>query len=191
MSVAPNSPAGACRSAWRAMAMMRSAPICLAARPTSAPLAANHPVPSTSERQAATEPCRRRAFQVSPPARRRREALACIRVDAAALVTGTANFAGIVRGEEGPDHELAHLDVLHIRADLFNEAHILVTHCGRFGRVVGTAVGQRSELQTQAAVSLMTASMGCWIAGLSRSSTRTSHGPGRMVARMTDPPCAC
>src|SRR3954447_14595843 len=67
MSVAPNSRARACRSAWRLMAMMRSAPSSRAAstprRPTapspttatvlpgpaSAATAANQPVPSTSE----------------------------------------------------------------------------------------------------------------------------------------------
>ena len=67
MSVAPNSRASFCRVSWRLMAMIRSAPICLAestpSRPTApspttttvdpgftlAASAANQPVPSTSE----------------------------------------------------------------------------------------------------------------------------------------------
>lgn len=54
-----------------------------------------------------------------------------------------AHFAGIGRGEAGPHHELALLEVLHIRADLFKRSPYTRGHCGRFGRVVGTAVGPK------------------------------------------------
>lgn len=64
-------------------------------------------------------------------------------VDAAALVAGQADLAGVVRGEEGSNDELAHLDVLHVGANFFNDADILMTHRHGFVKLVRPAVGPK------------------------------------------------
>ncbi len=58
-------------------------------------------------------------------------------VDAVGLVAGGADLAGVVGGEERADHELAGLHDVHFRADLFDDADVLVSHgCGLSGRVI-------------------------------------------------------
>src|SRR5207237_3436538 len=47
-------------------------------------------------------------------------------VDAGALVAGPADLAGVVRGEDRADHELARLDRAHFGADVFDDADVLV-----------------------------------------------------------------
>jgi hypothetical protein len=49
-------------------------------------------------------------------------------VDAGALVAGPADLAGVVRGPERTDHELARLDRLNLPADFLDDAGVLVTH---------------------------------------------------------------
>ena len=139
MSVAPNSRASACRSAWRLNAMIRSAPSCWAARtpsrptapspttatvlpgPASAATAANQPVPSTSE--AASSDGIRSASGMPGVATRVPSASGMrassdwvprvpIRtaVHAVRLVAGLADLAGVVGGPERADDEVADLD---------------------------------------------------------------------------------
>ena len=61
-------------------------------------------------------------------------------VDARALVAGPADLAGVVGGEERPDHELARLDRRDVGADGFDDADVLVTHRCRSAVVVGSPV---------------------------------------------------
>jgi hypothetical protein len=51
-------------------------------------------------------------------------------VDARALITGPADLAGVVRGEERADHELTWLDRADAPADFLDDAGVLVTHRG-------------------------------------------------------------
>jgi hypothetical protein len=62
-------------------------------------------------------------------------------MDAAGLVTGAADLARVVRGEEGPDNKLADPDVLHVGPDILDDAHVLVPHGDRSVEAVGAAVG--------------------------------------------------
>jgi hypothetical protein len=62
-------------------------------------------------------------------------------MDAAGLVAGLADLAGVVGGEERTDHELARLDVRDLGAHLFDDADVFLAH--RRGPVDGldAAVG--------------------------------------------------
>src|SRR3978361_435296 len=51
-------------------------------------------------------------------------------VDAVGLVTGLADLAGVVGGEERTDHELAGLDRGDLGADFFDDADVFVAHRG-------------------------------------------------------------
>src|ERR671916_694888 len=123
MSVAPNSSASFCRDSWRLIAMIRSAPSCLAASTAQRPTA---PSPTTATvlpgpASAATAP--------KQP------------VDAGRLVAGPADLAGAVRREERADDELVRLDQTHLAADLLDDADVLVAHRCRLRHRVGAAVG--------------------------------------------------
>jgi hypothetical protein len=62
-------------------------------------------------------------------------------VHAGGLVAGQADLAGVVGGEERSDDEVADLDVPHVRADLLDDAGVLVAHVEGLGDLVGAAVG--------------------------------------------------
>jgi hypothetical protein len=62
-------------------------------------------------------------------------------VSAAALIAGLADRAGVVRGHERADHELPGPDGPYPRADLFDNADILVAHRRGLGHRVGAAPG--------------------------------------------------
>ena len=157
MSVAPNSRASFCRGSCRLIAMIRSAPSCLAAstpsRPTapspttatvlpgpaSAATAPNQPVPSTSEaasrlgtRSSVGHPGRGDERAVgqrdAQPLGLGAEGAHGLPVDAGGLVAGPADLTGVVGGEERPDDELARLDGRDLVADLLDDADVLVTH---------------------------------------------------------------
>lgn len=64
-------------------------------------------------------------------------------VDAAALVTVLADFARVVRGEEGPNHEIPDLHVLDVGADFFDHAHVFVAHGCGFRDIAVAAVGPK------------------------------------------------
>jgi hypothetical protein len=49
-------------------------------------------------------------------------------VDAGGLVAGLADLAGVVGGEERPDHELTGPDVADLAADLLDDAGVLMAH---------------------------------------------------------------
>jgi hypothetical protein len=51
-------------------------------------------------------------------------------VDAVGLVTGPADLAGVVGGEERTDHELAGLDRGDLGAGFFDDADVFVAHRG-------------------------------------------------------------
>src|SRR5207248_10704629 len=61
--------------------------------------------------------------------------------DAGGLVTRLADLAGIVRGEERADHELAGPDRPDARAGLLDDTGVLVAHRGRPGYGLDPAVG--------------------------------------------------
>ena len=73
------------------------------------------------------------------------------RVLASALVAGSTDLAGVVRGEERPDHELSRLDRGHVAADFFDDTHVLMTH--GVGDLTSSSPrhGHRSLPQIQAA----------------------------------------
>src|SRR5829696_684722 len=137
ISVAPNSSASRWRDSWRLIAIIRSAPSCLAAstasRPTapspttatvlpgpaSAATAPNQPVPSTSE--AASRLGIRSSGGIPGVA-------TGLPLDAGRLVAGPADLAGVVGGEERADDELAGLDQTYLAADLLDDADVLVAH---------------------------------------------------------------
>src|SRR5947208_13164027 len=167
MSVAPNSRASFCRDSWRLMAIIRSAPICLADRtprsptapsPTTATVlpgftlaasAANHPVPITvGESQQARDQLRRRSLpggdqrsvgerHTQPVRLRTADELAML---AGGVVAGLAVGTRVVRGEERTDDELARLDLRDGAADLLDDAAVLVPYGGRLGDLVDAAI---------------------------------------------------
>ena len=64
-------------------------------------------------------------------------------VHAVGLVAGLADLAGVVRGPEGADDEVADLDGADLRADLLDDADVLVPHhlvIDRLGAPVGPQV---------------------------------------------------
>jgi hypothetical protein len=61
-------------------------------------------------------------------------------VHAVRLVPRLADLAGVVGGPEGPDDEVADLDIADIGTDLLDDADVLVTHDLAVDRL-GTAVG--------------------------------------------------
>src|SRR5215203_2620276 len=62
-------------------------------------------------------------------------------VDARRLVAGPADLAGVVRGEERADDELARLDQTYLAADLLDDADVLMAHRGRLVDRLDAAVG--------------------------------------------------
>jgi hypothetical protein len=59
------------------------------------------------------------------------------------LVAGPADLAGVVGDDEGPDDEIADLDVVHLVTDLLDDADVLVPHhlvVGGFDTPVGPQV---------------------------------------------------
>jgi hypothetical protein len=64
-------------------------------------------------------------------------------VDAGALVAGPADRAGVVGAPEGTDHELARLDRLNLRADLLDDAGVLVAHRCRPRELLDPSVGSQ------------------------------------------------
>src|SRR5215217_3330254 len=156
ISVAPNSRASRWRDSCRLIAMIRSAPSCLAAstasRPTapspttatvlpgaaSAATAPNQPVPSTSEAAS-------RLGIISsggrPGVATRVPSASGLPVDARRLVAGPADLAGVVGGEERADDELARLDQTYLVAHLLDDADVLMAHRGRLVDRLDAAVG--------------------------------------------------
>ncbi len=158
MSVAPYSSASSWRFLCRLMAMMRSAPICLAAstpiRPTApspttttvdpgctrAASAAYQPVPSTSEvasrlgiRSSDGISARRdqRAVGERHARKRRLRAAHELALLAGRLEAKAAMRTGVVGDAEGAHDELAGLDGLDRAADLDHHAAIFVAHVHR------------------------------------------------------------
>jgi hypothetical protein len=64
-----------------------------------------------------------------------------LHVRAAALVPGLADRAGVVRGHERADDEIAGLDVPHVAAGLLDDTGVLVAHRRRALDGLDTAVG--------------------------------------------------
>src|SRR5215203_1231337 len=62
-------------------------------------------------------------------------------VDARRLVAGPADLAGVVRGEERADDELARLDQTYLVAHLLDDADVLMAHRGRLVDRLDAAVG--------------------------------------------------
>ena len=62
-------------------------------------------------------------------------------MDAAGLVAGLADLAGVVGGEEGADDEVAGLDGRDLAADLLDDADVLVAHRRRPVDGLDAAVG--------------------------------------------------
>src|SRR5829696_6968254 len=62
-------------------------------------------------------------------------------VDARRMVTGPADLAGVVGGEERSDDELARLDQTYLAADLLDDADVLMAHRGRPVDRLDAAVG--------------------------------------------------
>ena len=126
-------------------------------------------------RRAGSGPGRRRACRAWRPGCRRPAGPACVRPgrrrarrtpgDAGGLVAGPADLAGVVRGEERADHELARPDV--VTADPTSST--MPAYSWPIGRGPSSAsiprYGHRSEPQTQVAASRMMASVGSTIAG--------------------------
>src|SRR5437763_17022050 len=155
ISVAPNSRASFCRDSWRLIAIIRSAPICLAestpSRPTApspttttvapgftlAASAANQPVPRTSE---AANRLGTRSSGGVPPGVATSVPSACgtRRNGACALVMNSRwthddwypywVWASVVRRGERTNNELPRLDGLDRVPDLFDKANVFVPH---------------------------------------------------------------
>src|SRR5215472_11030363 len=156
MSVARTPAPSFWRSSCRLIAMIRSAPSCLAAKTASRPTAPspatatvvpgftlaatapNQPVPSTSE--AASRLGTRSSGGVGGgdqgavgerdprPFGLGPDRPYGLAVDARALVARPADLAGVVGGEERADHELAGPDDPDLGPDLLDEAGVLMAH---------------------------------------------------------------
>src|SRR5215217_6299824 len=150
MWVPPYSKASCWRGWWRLIAMILSAPSCFAARTPSRPTAPspttatvlpgpawaatapNQPVPSTSEA----------ANRLGMRSSAGRSGVATgLPLDAGRLVPGSADLAGVVRGEERADHELTRLDGGDLVADLLDHADVLVAHRRRAVVALDAPVG--------------------------------------------------
>src|SRR4051812_8456787 len=173
MSVAPNSRARSCRSSWRLIAMIRSAPSCFAAStarsptapsPTtatvlpgaaSAATAANQPVPSTSEaarRLGIRSSAGTSGVATSVPSASGTQIGLCPQrahrqaVDARTLVFAAADRAGVVGGPERADNELAGPDGGDVVTNLFDDADVFVAHRHRPCVVAYTDAAVRPEV---------------------------------------------
>ena len=183
--------------------MMRSAPICFAARTpirptapspttttvepgwTRAASAAYQPVPSTSEIASRlgirSSTGVRRGDQRAVGQRHARVGRLRAGHELALLAGGLkaepAMRTGVVGEAERADDELAGLDRLHLAADLDDHAAVFMAHVhGAVDIGCSPRYGQRSEPQMQVADSLMMASVGFWIFGSATSSKRRRRG---------------
>jgi hypothetical protein len=98
-------------------------------------------------------------------------------VPAGGLQALYAEVAGVVRPDEGRDHQVAALQAGHVRADLLDDAEELVADAAPCSVAGIDPYGHRSLPQTQERTTRTTASVGFWIFGSGTFSTRTSPAP--------------